>query len=86
MTGGGSGQSGDFMEKAMVHITHARGISFDQCEFRASGGYAWWAEEGAYDCSLTRKPPSSFLLAATRRHNYLPQPDDACGLRAQALR
>ena len=55
------------MEKAMVHITHARGISFDQCEFRASGGYAWWAEEGAYDCSLTRTPTAPFLSAAGPR-------------------
>ena len=60
----------------MVHITHARGISFDQCEFRASGGYAWWAEEGAYDCSLTRTT-RPFLPFCLLRHNWLPQPDDS---------
>ena len=74
MTGGGSGQSGDFMEKAMVHITHARGISFDKCEFRASGGYAWWAEEGAYDCSLTRTPAPFFLSACHDTTTQLPAP------------
>ena len=68
VTGGGSGQSGDFMRAAMVHITHARGISFDQCEFRASGGYAWWAEEGAYDCSLTRTT-RPFLPFCLPRHD-----------------
>jgi hypothetical protein len=54
VTGGTSGQSGDFMQKSMVHITHAKGITFDQCSFRGTGGYAWWAEEGAYNCKLTR--------------------------------
>ena len=38
----------------MVHITFSKGITFDQCSFRATGGYAWWAEQGAYDCQLTR--------------------------------
>lgn len=38
VTSGGSGQSGDFMNKAMVHITFATGVTFDKCSFRASGG------------------------------------------------
>ena len=66
VTHGQSGQSGDFMQMAMVHITHAKGVAFDQCTLRGTGGYAWWAEQGAYDCKLTRSTLTDLGSGAVR--------------------
>jgi hypothetical protein len=66
VTHGQSGQSGDFMTMAMVHISFAKGVVFDQCTFRATGGYAWWAEQGAYDCKLTRSTLTDLGSGAVR--------------------
>lgn len=66
VTHGFSGQSGDFMSTAAVHITFARGVVFDSCSFRATGGYAFWAEQGAYNCQLTRSTLTDLGSGAVR--------------------
>lgn len=66
VTSGQSGQSGDFMRMAMIHITFAKGIVFDKCTIRATGGYGWWAEQGAYDCQLTRSTLTDLGSGAVR--------------------
>ena len=66
VTNGFSGQSGDFMTMAMIHISFAKGVVFDQCTLRATGGYAWWAEQGAYDCQLLRSTLTDLGSGAVR--------------------
>lgn len=49
---GSSAQSADFLTTAAVHVRFARHVSLNDCTIRAVGGYAYWAEQGAYDTSL----------------------------------
>eukprot|EP01050_Picozoa_sp_SAG11_P012177 SAG11_NODE_1338_length_5170_cov_4.262473_2_plen_748_part_00 len=66
VTQGFGGQSGDFMTTAAVHITFAVGVVFDSCSFRATGGYAFWAEQGAHRCQLTRSTLTDLGSGAVR--------------------
>jgi hypothetical protein len=54
ITRGLSGQSGDFLQTAAVHVRHARDVKFLSCSFHATGGYAFWAEEEAHGAQLSR--------------------------------
>lgn len=50
---GADGQSADFLEAAAVHVQHAHGVTVRNCTFRATGGYAVWAADGAYGFELS---------------------------------
>jgi hypothetical protein len=46
---GTDGQSGNFLTAAAAHVRFATNVSFINCTFHATGGYAVWAEQGAYN-------------------------------------
>ena len=45
-------QSANFLTTAVVHLRHASGWAFDECNIGHSGGYAVWFEQGATDCRV----------------------------------
>ena len=63
---GASGQSGDFLRAAAVHVRYAEGVVLEGCSLSGTGGYAFWAEEGARGAALRRCAASDLGGGAVR--------------------
>jgi len=63
---GADAQSADHLTTAAFHVVSAAAVAVDNCTFKHLGGYAFWADAGAANCSLTNSTASDLGAGGVR--------------------